>query len=200
MKKSLWFLFCGFFFAYPIYRALNRELPPELPIISTVKNFSYMTDQKEVLGSEELKGKTYIAHFFSLDSEQSKTHFESLQTIQKRIRGLTQNVAIISFSLTPEQDSVQRLFDYGRELHTNPFVWKLVTSNESNVKTQEFLQENFQAADMPSLEAKFALVDENGNIRAYYKDNKHELNRMMIDLGLLINRSKLNFKKSEQGV
>ena len=36
---------------------------------------------------------------------------------------------------------------------------------------------------------KFVLSDKSGNIRGYYGKDKNEINRMMIDVGLLVNNA-----------
>lgn len=199
MRKWLWLLFCGFFFAYPVYRAFNRTLPPEQEVISTVEKFEFTSDQKELFGSENLLNRAYIVNFFCLECEGSEELFKSLQKIQKRVKGLTTTVAIVSFTTNPEQDSVKKLFEKGRELHSNPFVWKFLTSNKTNDETKQFLAKNFNLKSSKDFSKDFVLVDDLGRVRGYYKNEKVDLDTMMIDLGLIINRRKLNFKKKEQG-
>lgn len=199
LKKWVWLLFCGFLFSYPIYRALNRELPPELPILSQVSDFNFISDQGEIITKDALKGKIYIASFFCLECEESSTLFENVQKIQKRVRGLMQKIAILSFSMKPETDTRDLLYKKGRDLHTNPYVWKLLTSSLSNQKMQDFVVENFNIKTNDFTKS-FALVDSEGNVRSYYSDSKNDINKMMIDIGLLINRSKLKFKKTNEGV
>lgn len=199
VKKWPWLLFCGFFFTYPLYRALNRELPPELPILSKVGDFSFMSDQGEVWGSTELKGRTYVASFFCMDCPGSKEQLKKLQKIQKRVKGLVTSIALVSFTTKPENDTVKKLYTLGRSLHNNPYVWKFLTSDQSNKQMNDFLSKNFAIDFSQNFHQKFVLIDEAGNIRAYYTDSKNDINKMMIDIGLLINRSRLKFKKQGQG-
>jgi len=43
-NKLFWFLFISFTFSYPIYRSIYRELPPPLPVIKKVPDFSLTND------------------------------------------------------------------------------------------------------------------------------------------------------------
>lgn len=198
MKKWLWLLFCGFFFAYPIYRAFNRTLPPEQEVISKVESFKFTSDQQEVFGSEQLKGRVYIANFFCLECEGSDELLKSLQKIQKRVKGLTTAVAIVSFTTQPEQDTVPELFEKGRELHSNPFVWKFLTSDMTNDQARSFITRNFDMDSSDNFSKKFALVDDLGRVRGYYNNEKVQIDQMMIDLGLIINRRKLKFSQNQK--
>ena len=197
MKKWLWLLFCGFFFAYPIYRAFNRTLPPEQKVISTIEKFEFVSDQKEVFGSDQLSGRAYIANFFCLKCEGSEELLKSLQKIQKRVKGLTTAVAIVSFTTKPEQDNVSSLFEKGRELHSNPFVWKFLTNDMTNSQAGEFLARNFNIDLNTNYSQIFALVDDLGRVRGFYKNEKIQVDQMMIDLGLIINRRKLKFSQND---
>ncbi len=197
MNKFFWILACVFLFAYPVYRSINRELPPDLPVLYTLPEFKLVDENGESFGSNELKGKPYIAnfHFTSCPTVCPKI-MEQTQKIQKRVRGLGTKVAIVSFTVDPETDTSKVLFDHAREIKANPHVWKFLTGEHSELKN--IIMNGFKLAigekqsfnsvyDIAHAE-KFVLVDEKGQIRAYYSNEKKEIDKMMIDLGLLINK------------
>lgn len=198
LSKTFWIVFCSFLFAYPVYRSMNRELPPELPVIYELPEFKLVDENGKAFGSGDLNGKPYIANFhFTSCPTVCPEIMKEAQTIQKRIRGLGTNVAIVSFTVDPDTDSPKVLFDKARELKANPYIWKFLTGSRDDLKKvilggfrsamgeREELDQNMYDIAHSS---RFFLVDEKGRVRSIYSKNKEDIDKMMIDLGLLINR------------
>ncbi len=197
MNKWFWIFISLFLFAYPIYRSMNRVLPPDLPVLYTLPEFKLTDENGKTFGSEELKGKPYIANFhFTSCPTSCPEIMKATQKIQKRVRGLGTKVAIVSFTVDPNTDTSKVLFDHARELHANPHVWRFLTGPFKEL--ENIIMGGFKFAigakqpfnnvyDIAHAE-KFVLVDEKGQIRAYYSNEKTEIDKMMIDLGLLINK------------
>ena len=199
-----WVLFCSAMFAYPIYRSVNRVLPEELPKLYRIPSFSLIDENKEIFGDKELKGKVYIASFFFTSCPTICPKISHvLAKIQHRLRGVRGQAYILSFTVDPEKDRPEKLFKYAREYGANPFIWKFLTGEMSSV--QELLTKGFMVAmGLPeSLEsdvydiahsARLILVDQTGNVRGFYTTDKKDVDQLMIDVGLLINREKLKYK------
>jgi protein SCO1/2 len=62
--KTFWLFMWLVMFSYPVYRTLNRTLPPPLPVYYIVPQFKLTNEFGKPFGSEELKGKFYIVNFF----------------------------------------------------------------------------------------------------------------------------------------
>ncbi|MBL7665606.1 MAG: SCO family protein [Bacteriovoracaceae bacterium] len=204
LNKWFWSCFCLFFFAYPIYRSLNRELPAELPVMSAVPTFQMQDENGKSFGSADLKGKVYIANFhFTNCPSVCPELMKTLQKIQNRLRGVGQAVAIVSFTVDPEHDTSKVLFAKARDLNANPFVWKFLTApkkemealllNGFKVPMGEMEKQDVNMYDIAHT-VKLVLVDIQGNIRGYYDTDRVNVDKLMIDIGLLINRDKLNYK------
>ena len=125
-----------------------------------------------------------------------------MQKIQKRVKGLGDRIALLSFSVDPENDTPKRLFKVARKWKANPYIWKFLTADLDHVKS--VLVDGFKVPigdkkysksiyDIAHSE-KIVLVDQKGFIRGYYKMEKNDINRLMIDLGLLANNA---FKKKD---
>ncbi len=197
IKPWFWFFASIILFAVPIVRTLNRELPPPLPILYTLPDYKLVDENGESFGSNDLNGKPYIAnfHFTSCPSVCPEIMKET-QVIQKRVKGLGTKVGIVSFSVDPETDTPKKLFKHARELHANPYVWKFLTGSDSELR--KVIVDGFKVAmgqketsdDLYDIahSQKFFLVDSKGRIRAMYSNNKKEINKMMIDLGLVVNK------------
>lgn len=197
INKWFWAFACLFLFAYPVYRSMNRELPPNLPVLYQLPDFKLTDENGMDFGTNELKGKPYIANFhFTSCPTVCVEIMKQTKIIQKRVRGLGTKVAIVSFTVDPETDQPKVLFDHARKIKANPHVWKFLTGEKSDIKNIIFNgfklamgeKQPFNSVYDIAHAEKFVLVDEKGQIRAYYSNKKTDIDKMMIDLGLLINK------------
>lgn len=201
-----WMLFLAIGFSYPIYRSVNRELPPELPVLAEVPPFQLLNEFGRAFGSNELKGRAYIANFaFTSCPTTCPALMEKTQKIQKRIRGLGTKVALVTFTVDPENDTPAVLHKYARGMSANPHVWSFLTATDKE-EMRSLLVDGFKVpmGDLDEFEAvvdgrkltlwdiahteRFVLVDHEAKIRGYYSANKDDINKLMIDVGLLVNR------------
>ena len=106
-------------------------------------------------------------------------------------------VTILSFTVDPDNDTPKVLFKLARDRGANPFIWKFITGKKESLK--EFLidglkvpmgdkEETNNIYDIAHSE-KIVLVDQVGNIRGYYGMSKDNINKLMIDVGLLANNA-----------
>lgn len=195
-SKLFWVLFIAFGFAYPIYRSLNRTLPPELPIIAQVPNYELINENGQRFGSENLKGRVYLANFvFSRCPSVCPKMLTEIEKIQKRVRGTGQKVAIVTFTVDPEHDNESVLFKLARDRKANPHVWTFLTGSNKD-ELFKLYRDGFKVGveqnpknlfDIAHSE-KIVLVDQSNRVRGYYAFEEHSINQLMIDVGLLINR------------
>ncbi len=203
-RKLFWVLATFLLFSYPIVRTLLRELPPPLPIYSTLKPYEFVNEFKQPFGSQNLKGKIYLANFiFTSCPTVCQDNLKKIQKIQKRVRGLGKSIGIVSFTVDPENDTPEKLFKLSREQQANPHIWSFLTSDKSSVS--DLLINGFKVPVGNSKEeikpnvfdiahsSKIVLVDGEGNIRGYYSMDDQSIGKMMIDIGLLVNNA-FNFE------
>lgn len=198
-SKLFWALMCGFLFAYPLTKSIKRMLPAELPVLSKVPDFRFTDENGESYGTNELKGKVYIANFmFTSCTTSCPLLLKQVQTVQHRLRGVIDRAAIVSFTVDPETDTSKVLFAKAREMRANPVVWRFLTASVADVK--KLLIEGFKVPVGEKEVAnnimdvghsnKLVLVDQDGMIRGYYEANKAGINQLMIDTGIIINRKR----------
>ena len=197
-KKSFWILFCVIAFVFPLYRAVNRNLPEPLPKYYKAPAFSMITEDGLNLNESDMRGKVYIANFFFSNCPTTcPKNLKQMQKIQKRVKGLGDRLAILSFTVDPENDSPKKLFKVARDWKANPYIWKFLTGEISHLKS--ILVDGFKVPigdkkysksiyDIAHSE-KIVLVDQEGFIRGYYKMEKNDINKLMIDIGLLANNA-----------
>ncbi len=197
-SKLFWVLACTFLFAYPITKSINRVLPADLPVYGTVPDFRFTDENGNSYGTNELKGKVYIANFmFTSCQTACPILLKKVQTVQHRIRGVIDRAAIVSFTVDPETDSSKVLFAKARELKANPVVWRFLTASVADVtkllvdgfKVPMGKKETANSIMDVAHSNKLVLVDQDGKIRGYYSADK-DINQLMIDTGLLINKKK----------
>ncbi len=199
LNKYFWILACTFLFVYPIAKSMNRMLPAELPVLGDVPVFNFTDENGKPFGSNELKGRVYIANFmFTSCTTACPILLGKVQKVQHRIRGVIDRAAIVSFTVDPEVDTPKVLFDKAREMKANPVVWKFLSAPVN--ETKSLLVDGFKVP-MGNKEIansvmdvahsnKLVLVDQDGKIRGYYSTENDSINKLMIDTGLLINRKK----------
>lgn len=204
--KSFWLIFWILSFSYPVYRSLNRTLPPPLPIYYKVPDFKLTNEFNKPFGSDDLKGKFYIANFmFTSCPSTCPALMDKMDLIQKRIRGLGTKAAIVTFTVDPTNDTPDVLFKYARKRNTNPYIWNFLTGTkvdltkivvdgfkvpigEKETVTKKLDNKLITLMDIAHSD-RVVLVDSVGQIRGYYATDKVEMDRLMIDLGLLVNNS-----------
>lgn len=199
LSKLFWVLACTFLFAYPISKSINRALPVDLPFYGDVPVFRFTDENGKSFGTNELKGKVYIANFMFTSCQTScPILLKKVQTVQHRIRGVIDRAAIVSFTVDPDTDNSKVLFDKARELKANPVVWRFLTASLED--TKKLLVDGFKVPVGDKTIAntvmdvahsnKLVLVDQEGKIRGYYSIEKNGIDQLMIDTGLLINKKK----------
>lgn len=204
--KSFWIIFWIILFSYPIYRSLNRELPPPLPVFYSVPEFTLTNEFNKPFGSKDLIGKFYIANFmFTSCPSTCPALMDKMDIIQKRIRGLGTKAAIVTFTVDPTHDTPEVLFKYARKRNTNPYIWNFLTGSQADLEkivingfkvpmgkiepvTKKLEEKTITLMDIAHSD-RVVLVDAQGQIRGYYSTEKIEMDRLMIDLGLLVNNS-----------
>lgn len=204
--KSFWLIFWMLSFSYPIYRSLNRTLPPPLPVYYQVPEFTLTNEYNKPFGSKDLKGKFYIANFmFTSCPSSCPALMEKMDVIQKRIKGVGTKAAIVTFSVDPVNDTPDVLFKYARKRNSNPFIWNYLTGTKADLQKiivdgfkvpmgdKEEVSKKLEDKDITLMDIvhseKVVLVDDKGQIRGYYSTDKVDLDRLMIDMGLLVNNS-----------
>lgn len=195
-SRLFWLFFLVAGFTYPIYRSLNRILPPELPIIAHVPDYTLISENGTPFGSKDLKGRIYLANFvFTRCPSVCPKMLTEIEKIQKRVKGTGQKVAIVTFTVDPDFDKPNVLFELARKRKANPYVWTFLTG-ENKDEMFKLYRDGFKVGvehDPKNLmdiahSEKIVLVDGNNRVRGYYAFEEHSINKLMIDVGLLINR------------
>ncbi len=156
-----------------------------------IAKFNLVDQNGKSFGTESLNGKIYIANFFfttcpSICPRMAKC----LKMLQDSIYSM-QQVAIVSFSVMPWVDSVNKLNQYGKENNIYPDKWHLLTGEKTVIYSlgrASFFADNNKLDDTSSFlhTDKMYLIDHQQKIRGVYNaTNLNEIARVLNDITLL---------------
>ena len=156
-----------------IYKNTNKQ--DSLPVIGGIPNFEFVDSEGRDVGLSTLKGKVWVADFiFTTCTMACPIMTGNMNIIHKKYKK-NDDLRLVSISVYPEYDTPEVLKKYASQYEANTDTWHFLTGNESTVK--EVIKDGFKIGDYEDIifhSEKFALVDRNGMIRAYYNGMKSE--------------------------
>jgi len=158
----------------------------------TVDAFSFLNQDGKIYNSDSVTGKIYIANFFFTTCPSicpmMTENLKKVQDLYEHDNG----VKLLSFSVTPNIDSVARLKEYyaAKKLKSN---WHLLTGNQKEIydlsRNSFFVEEEIglskDSSDFLHTE-RCVLVDASGYMRGVYNATLPlDINRLIEDITLL---------------
>lgn len=160
-------------------RTTDAANPSSDPLVMhDVPAFKLIDQTGAEFGSEELKGQVWIANFmFTRCQATCPRQTAKFADLQRRVARWPdrQRVRLISFTVDPENDTVERLKDYSEQHQADAGHWKFLTGSRQDLWTLSKdgfkLPVTTSATDRSSPithSPLFALVDQQGRIRGFY--------------------------------
>lgn len=177
-----------------------RDVNPEL-VDSTIQHlgynhkiedFSFLNQNGKVITNDDYKGKIFVADFFFTTCPTICPKMtDNMVWLQSNIKN-NNKVKLLSFSVTPEIDSVPVLKKYALEKGVIDNKWNLLTGDKKEIyylARKSFLVVKTgkpeELYDMVHTE-NFVLVDEKMRIRGFYDGtNNEEVKRLLDDINFL---------------
>lgn len=177
-----------------------RDVNPEL-VDSTIQHlgynhkiedFSFLNQNGKIITNDDYKGKIFVADFFFTTCPTICPKMtDNMVWLQSQIKN-NNKVKLLSFSVTPEIDSVPVLKKYAIEKGVIDEKWNLLTGNKKEIyylARKSFLVVKTgkpeELYDMVHTE-NFVLVDEKMRIRGFYDGtNLDEVKRLLEDIRFL---------------
>jgi len=137
----------------------------------TVPAFTLTNQNGQAFGSEQLKGKVWIASFIFTTCRGPCPMISSRMADMQKPLSKT-DVHLVSFTVDPETDTPEVLRDYAARLHADPAHWDFLTGTQDDIHSLS--QNGFKLSAMEGGEDRFVhatravLVDRKGTIRGYY--------------------------------
>jgi cytochrome oxidase Cu insertion factor (SCO1/SenC/PrrC family) len=136
--------------------------------------------------SDSLKGKVWLACFYSLNDPNIAKITERLLNINFKYRD-EPDIQIVVFSTDSGSISNQVAQDYLNSLTKyNGFSgkWKFLSNSDSVHQVNRIMKESFFIRDISS-EARFRLVDTQGHVRGLYGNTEYHMQSIIEDIALL---------------
>lgn len=167
----------------------------------TVANDTFTTQSGDPLVLDSLRGNIYVADFFFTSCPGVCPVMSSqLQRVQNAFIK-DANFRIVSFSVDPKKDSVEKLRKYAKEREAISGRWYFCTAPKE--KTYKLANESFHLLAKEDQEDgpdgfvhsdKMTLVDGNGVIRGYYNGtDSGSVNKLMADIVLVLRETEKNY-------
>jgi protein SCO1/2 len=203
------FIPVGFWYYYFGYKGLPQSLPKYFPtgevkhysfrgadkvdsVYETIAPFYFQNQMGDTISNDTtfnktLKNKIYVANFFFCSCNTiCPIMTKQLVRIQTEFKDV-EWVKILSFTVDPEHDSVQKLLQYAQKFGINEDQWHLLTGPKD--KLYQLCLKSFKlAAQSDGPESfdhsnKVVLVDNRGIIRGYYDGTDSiSISKLMADI------------------
>ena len=184
----------------PIYSPsmVSKELVDEniqfIKKYHKIKDFSMKNQNGETITQEFYNDKIYVADFFFTTCPTiCPIMTENMGYIQEKIKN-DSDILLLSFSVTPEIDSVEQLKKYALEKNVIDSKWNLVTGNKKdiyNLARTSYLvaKTNGDGGKYDMIHTvNFVLVDKEKRIRGFYDGtNSKEMDQLLNDIKILKN-------------
>ena len=156
-----------------------------------ISNFSLTNQNGETVTEENYHNKIYVADFFFTTCPSiCPIMTENMFYIQEKT--VNKDILLVSYSVTPEIDSVAQLKKYAIEKGVDDSKWNLLTGEKKDI--YELARKSYLVAknngdggkyDMIHTE-NFVLIDKEKRIRGFYDGtNKEEMDKLLNDIQIL---------------
>ena len=162
-----------------------------------IGEFELLNQDGQTITQNEVKGKIHVAEYFF-------THCQSIcpvmnkqmQRVHKKFKS-NDEVKILSFTVDPDNDTIQRMKWYANKHGASGDNWHFLTGEKDALyrlaRTSYFVLKPAEARNLGDAGSdfihtnNFVLVDREMRIRGYYDGTKQaEVTKMMSDMELLL--------------
>ena len=160
-----------------------------IPKMGRVADFKLINQDNEAFGLKDLKGKIWVADFiFSTCGGICPVMSKNMAQLNRSFALLSDEVAFVSFSVNPENDTPERLKEYAKRYQANNRIWEFLTGPREEI--QRLAVYSFKVGSVEEMamhSAYFVLVDRRANVRGYYEGtDKKRVEQLFKDIAALL--------------
>jgi protein SCO1 len=197
-RPLFWVLALGLFFIVPISRtlAIGRDAPPPPALKLALPDFKLTDQHGRPFGLADLKGKIWVADFvFTSCPTVCPKLTKRMTEVQNRGKNLGDAFHLVTFTVDPENDTPDKLRAYAESFHVNQRRWSFLTGPLGELETtvvKGFKIGMGKDEEVPGIFSifhgeKLVLVDPEGFIRGYYDADDEGIDKLMVDMNLVVN-------------
>ena len=158
-----------------------------------IPSFSMVNQNGKTITNKTLENKIYIADFFFTTCPGICPKMTNNMSLVQEAFKNDKDVMLISYSVTPEKDSVAVLKDYATNKKILPTKWYLLTGNQKEIydlgRKSYFIEEDLgkEKSENDFLHTEnFILIDKKQHIRGIYNGlNKNSVMQLIADIKTL---------------
>lgn len=162
-----------------------------------IGEFSFTDQLNKAFGKNDVSGKVFVAeYFFTTCGTICPRMTAQMERVQQRFRG-NKNFAILSFTVDPETDNVERMAEYARLHHADNSQWHFLTGSREDLYSAArryfFILKPAEAKNQGDVGSdfihtnNFVLVDKQLRIRGYYDGtSEKDVDALMTDIQRLL--------------
>lgn len=165
------------------------------PANHVIGDFHLVSQTGGAFTRADVDGRVHVASFiYTRCSGVCPMMVSQLKTVQAAIASRP-DVLLVSYSVTPADDTPEQLARFGEERGIDPSRWKLVTGDADEIyrlaRESYFADDGRLDASQPASEQflhteKVLLVDANGRLRGVYNGTlPHEMEKLIQDIAVL---------------
>jgi protein SCO1/2 len=165
-------------------KELNRK---KLPFIGQVGNFTLLDSENKEFSLRQLEGRVWVAKFFFTTCSDICPLMTKNMAALNRSFEILPDVAFVSITVNPENDTPERLNQYRKE-HNAGKRWYFLTGPREQITDLMLNYFKIGSMEEPIFHSSyFALVDRKGYIRGYYEGtNQESINSLFKDVARLL--------------
>ena len=171
----------------------SQDLTPSWNIKNEhrITAFNLVDQNGKNFGSNLLNDKIYIANFFFTTCPGICPKMTKCFKVLQDSISIMNDVELVSFSVMPWVDTVNKLKKYGEENGVNPAKWHMLTGDKSIIYSlgrSSFFADNNKLTDSTTFlhTDKMYLIDKNQQIRGVYNaTNMDDISRVLTDIKAL---------------
>ena len=161
----------------------------------TIAPFTMTNQNGQTITEKDYENKVYVADFFfttcpSICPIMTKNMF----SLQEKLKTKYPEVKLLSYSVTPEIDTIEQLKRYAVENKVDDKIWNLVTGDKKEIyilarKSYLVVQNDGNGGPHDMIHTEnFVLIDKKNRIRGYYDGTDiNEMDRLITEIGMLKN-------------
>ena len=179
-----------------VYRLLTQPLPEPPERYGEVPAFAFTDQSGNAFGTQDLKGKIWVANFiFTRCLTVCPVFSSKMERLQLQTKNSPVRPELISFSVDPDFDTPEVLNEYSQRFEADPTNWHFLTGPTTDVWNVVEAGMKIHMGDAKTVEnpqdlmhgSHFVLIDGELNIRGYYSvDDDETLGKIVRDIHALV--------------
>ena len=188
--------------AASIFRHAERKSSDQLPVLASVPDFHFTTQDGKTLSRADLLGKVWVVDFIFTRCAGPCPMMSSRMAEVSRELKKADNVRLVSVSIDPEHDTPEVLSRYASQLQADLKHWIFLTGPKSAI--QEFTTRGMlqalatDSSGIPTHTTRFLVIDRDGQLRKTRNLDEPELvQKLLMDIGDLLRETSSNKEASK---